>query len=266
MGCAAHVWRSCRISSARTAFQELAGAARRRGVDRRSGRSGACTAACRSRRSARARPTTSRGAASARSSIEVIYPGVDTVGYTPSAVGARRDARLRLPRSAQAIQGRASRDSRVRGDERPERACSRSPARATIGPPRGAGGARLTSASACSFLGESASRRSFRLLRRAWALVFASPKEGWGITNLEAAACGTPVVASNSPGIRESVRDGETGFLVPHGDVPAMAAAMRRIAGSTRARRAAGRRGAHLRRDASRGSAPPTRPRRTCSE
>ena len=69
------------------------------------------------------------------------------------------------------------------------------------------------------------------MLRRAWALVFASPKEGWGITNLEAAACGTPVVASNSPGIRESVRDGETGFLVPHGDVGAMAAAMGRIAG-----------------------------------
>ena len=70
------------------------------------------------------------------------------------------------------------------------------------------------------------------LLRRAWALAFASPKEGWGITNLEAAACATPVVASNSPGIRESVRDGTTGFLVPHGDVSAMAAAMRRLAES----------------------------------
>jgi glycosyltransferase involved in cell wall biosynthesis len=70
------------------------------------------------------------------------------------------------------------------------------------------------------------------LLRRSWALVFASPKEGWGITNLEAAACATPVVASNSPGIRESVRDGHTGFLVPHGDVPAMAGAMRRVAES----------------------------------
>ena len=76
------------------------------------------------------------------------------------------------------------------------------------------------------------------MLRRSWALVFASPKEGWGITNLEAAACATPVVASNSPGIRESVRDGETGFLVPHGDVAAMArgdAPPRRVA---RARRA----------------------------
>ena len=70
------------------------------------------------------------------------------------------------------------------------------------------------------------------LLRRSWALAFASPKEGWGITNLEAAACGTPVVASSSPGIRESVRDGETGFLVPHGDTAAMAVALWRIAGS----------------------------------
>ena len=60
--------------------------------------------------------------------------------------------------------------------------------------------------------------------------MFASPKEGWGITNLEAAACGTPVVASNSPGIRESVRDAETGFLVPHGDTRAMAAAMLQLA------------------------------------
>jgi glycosyltransferase involved in cell wall biosynthesis len=70
------------------------------------------------------------------------------------------------------------------------------------------------------------------LLRRAWALVFASPKEGWGITNLEAAACATPVIASNSPGIRESIRDGETGFLVPHADTGAMGAAMDRLAGS----------------------------------
>jgi glycosyltransferase involved in cell wall biosynthesis len=70
------------------------------------------------------------------------------------------------------------------------------------------------------------------LLRRAWAVALASPKEGWGLTNVEAEACGTPVVASNSPGIRESVRDGETGFLVPHGDVDALAAAFRRLSAS----------------------------------
>jgi glycosyltransferase involved in cell wall biosynthesis len=82
------------------------------------------------------------------------------------------------------------------------------------------------------FLGRISEAEKLALLRRAWGLVFASPKEGWGITNLEAAACATPVVASNSPGIRESVRHGETGFLIPHGDTGGMAAAMDRLAGS----------------------------------
>ena len=80
------------------------------------------------------------------------------------------------------------------------------------------------------FLGRISEAEKRHLLRRSWGLLFASPKEGWGITNLEAAASGTPVVASNSPGIRESVRDGETGYLVPHGDSTAMAAAMGRLA------------------------------------
>jgi glycosyltransferase involved in cell wall biosynthesis len=81
------------------------------------------------------------------------------------------------------------------------------------------------------FLGRVSEREKLALLRRSWALLFASPKEGWGITNLEAAACGTPVVASNSPGIRESVIDGKTGYLVPHGDIQALADALGRFAG-----------------------------------
>jgi len=80
------------------------------------------------------------------------------------------------------------------------------------------------------FLGRIDEGEKVALLRRAWALAFASPKEGWGITNLEAAACGTPVVASNSPGLRESVRDGATGYLVPHGNVDAMGRALDRLA------------------------------------
>jgi glycosyltransferase involved in cell wall biosynthesis len=80
------------------------------------------------------------------------------------------------------------------------------------------------------FLGRVSEDEKLELLRRAWAMVLTSPKEGWGITNLEAAACGTPVIASSSPGIRESVRDGETGFLVEHGDVAALASSMRRLA------------------------------------
>jgi glycosyltransferase involved in cell wall biosynthesis len=77
------------------------------------------------------------------------------------------------------------------------------------------------------FLGFVSEDEKLHLLRRAWAVALASPKEGWGISNLEAAACGTPVVATNAPGIRESVVDGETGFLVPLSDPSAMAAAFK---------------------------------------
>jgi glycosyltransferase involved in cell wall biosynthesis len=83
-----------------------------------------------------------------------------------------------------------------------------------------------------------------RLFRRAWVHVLTSAKEGWGISNLEAAACATPTVASDSPGLRDSVVHGETGYLVPHGNVDALAAHIRRIleAPSLRERLAAGAR------------------------
>ena len=68
------------------------------------------------------------------------------------------------------------------------------------------------------------------LFRSAWANLFPSPKEGWGLTVMEAAACGTPSLASNSPGLRDSVQDGTTGFLVPHGDPTALARRMLELA------------------------------------
>ena len=49
-------------------------------------------------------------------------------------------------------------------------------------------------------------------------------------SNVEAAGCATPALASDSPGLRESVRQGETGFLVPHGDVRALADRMLQLA------------------------------------
>ena len=67
------------------------------------------------------------------------------------------------------------------------------------------------------------------LLQRATLLLYTSPKEGWGLSVIEANACGTPVVASDAPGLRESVVDGRTGFLVPHGDVAALAERMDRL-------------------------------------
>jgi glycosyltransferase involved in cell wall biosynthesis len=76
------------------------------------------------------------------------------------------------------------------------------------------------------FTGYVPEERKVSLLQMAWLNVYPSPKEGWGITNVEAAACGTPSVASDSPGLRESVRDGASGLLVPHGDTGAWARAL----------------------------------------
>lgn len=69
-----------------------------------------------------------------------------------------------------------------------------------------------------SFLGFISEEEKRAWLRRAWVLAYPSPKEGGGIANVEAAASGTPVIASDSPGLRESVDPGVSGLLVRHGD------------------------------------------------
>ncbi|MDG2333038.1 MAG: glycosyltransferase family 4 protein [Myxococcota bacterium] len=63
-----------------------------------------------------------------------------------------------------------------------------------------------------------------RLLSEARVCVCPSEKEGWGLTVMESCAVGTPVVATNADGLRDSVRDGETGYLVEEGDVDGFAA------------------------------------------
>ncbi len=74
-----------------------------------------------------------------------------------------------------------------------------------------------------SFMGYMEGEEVVKFLNRSHLLFNASPKEGWGLTIVEANACGLPVVASDSPGLRDSVRHGETGFLVPYGDSRAFA-------------------------------------------
>ncbi|HEX7939386.1 MAG TPA: glycosyltransferase family 4 protein [Gemmatimonadaceae bacterium] len=166
-----------------------------------------------------------------RDRIEVIYPGIDSAGHTP-------DGAVRSPRPLFAYLGRLKKYKGVQHVIRGFAAMQNKDAVLEIA---GAGDYRpalealvasLDLASRVRFLGRIGEPEKLALLRRAWGLVFASPKEGWGITNLEAAACATPVIASNSPGIRESIRDGETGYLVPHADAVAMATAMDRLASS----------------------------------
>jgi glycosyltransferase involved in cell wall biosynthesis len=79
------------------------------------------------------------------------------------------------------------------------------------------------------------------LLRRAWVHALTSPKEGWGISILEAAACGTATVASDSPGLRDAVLEGETGYLVPHGYVDALADRLAELLGEPEVRERMGR-------------------------
>ncbi|MEK7158039.1 MAG: glycosyltransferase family 4 protein [Patescibacteria group bacterium] len=48
----------------------------------------------------------------------------------------------------------------------------------------------------------------------AWVLATASLVEGWGLVAVEAAACGTPAVSFDVPGLNQAIRQGETGFFV----------------------------------------------------
>jgi glycosyltransferase involved in cell wall biosynthesis len=54
-------------------------------------------------------------------------------------------------------------------------------------------------------------------------------REGVPRVILEAAACGVPVIGSDAPGIRDSVLDGATGFLIPPRDAAAIAESVRRL-------------------------------------
>jgi glycosyltransferase involved in cell wall biosynthesis len=65
-----------------------------------------------------------------------------------------------------------------------------------------------------AFLGRVSNEDKHNLMARAHALVLASAREGWGLVVTEANACGTLAIAYDVPGLRDSIRDQETGFLV----------------------------------------------------
>ena len=76
------------------------------------------------------------------------------------------------------------------------------------------------------------------LLSKALAVVYTPSLEHFGIVPCEAMAVGTPVIACNDGGPRESVVDGETGWLCESGDVAAFSKAMQKATHLTqRARR-----------------------------
>ncbi len=64
-------------------------------------------------------------------------------------------------------------------------------------------------------------------------LVMPSLSESFGVAVLEAAACGRPAISTRVGGIPEVVKDGESGILVPPGDVNALARAILSLAQDT---------------------------------
>ncbi|MCU0454311.1 MAG: glycosyltransferase family 4 protein [Bacteroidetes bacterium] len=79
------------------------------------------------------------------------------------------------------------------------------------------------------FTGFVSPEEKVRRLQQMDLVVNPSAKEGWGLTVVEANACGVPVIASDVPGLRDSVIDGTTGWLYPYGDLERLAAMMERV-------------------------------------
>ncbi len=68
------------------------------------------------------------------------------------------------------------------------------------------------------FQGYVSEEEKAELLSKAWLFVSMPMKEGWGITIIEANAMGTPAIGSDVPGLRDSIRNNETGLLTPYGN------------------------------------------------
>lgn len=175
--------------------------------------------------------------------VEVVHNGIDLDAYTPHPDGARFAeptllylGRLKRYKSVELVIEAVARlaergvEARLlvggRGDH--ARALERLVHRRGLG-------------DRVELLGFVSHERKVELFRKSWIHVLTSPKEGWGIANVEAAACGTPTVSSDSPGLRESVVHDRTGLLVPHGDVGALADALAELLGDAPRRLAMGR-------------------------
>jgi len=78
-------------------------------------------------------------------------------------------------------------------------------------------------------LGKVSEEEKLKLLTESWVAIQPSSFEGWGLTVLEANVCRTPVIASNVPGLRDSVKDGFSGILVPVRDAKTLGNAMMKV-------------------------------------
>lgn len=84
------------------------------------------------------------------------------------------------------------------------------------------------------FFGYVSEEKKFELLAKAHILVNPSVREGWGLVVIEAAAMGTPTVAYNVAGLRDSIVNGRTGILCSKNNIENMAEEILNLAWDSR--------------------------------
>lgn len=80
-----------------------------------------------------------------------------------------------------------------------------------------------------TFYGFVSKEEKATLLSQSHIVVNTSIKEGWGITNIEANACGTPVISANVPGLRDSVKNGVSGLLYEFGNIEELSKLLEKV-------------------------------------
>jgi len=93
--------------------------------------------------------------------------------------------------------------------------------------------AKLELEAGVEFTGFVSMEKKVEHMRRSHVAVLPSSKEGWGLTNIEANSVGTTVIAADSPGLRDSVRDGQTGLLYEYGNIEQLAEKLMMILSDT---------------------------------
>ena len=149
--------------------------------------------------------------------VTVVHPGIDP-RYTPAADGAKAPEPLVMA---------VGRLAPVKRYDRLIRACDHARARVPglrlhivgEGYERPAIEAVIDELGAGDWVtlrGSLSEADKIDLFRRAWVVASASAREGWGMTLTEAAACGTPAVATRIAGHSDSIQEGRSGLLTEH--------------------------------------------------
>lgn len=168
------------------------------------------------------------------SRLSVVWNGIDVDRWQPDA-RARSEAREELGVKDDFLWLAVGRLEAVKDYPNLLRAMTRIPERARLlvlgaGPQEG----RLTELAEWLGLKQRVRFAGFepdvvRWMRAADGFVLSSRYEGLPMVLLEAGACGVPVVATDVPGTREVVVDGETGWLAPAGDAQELAKTMMKL-------------------------------------